>query len=750
MSTRSGLALGLLLATSWMTVRAQHPLLVDPPSPLTPLRPQTKQELAHREALELYGLGMFRQHQDRLVDAMHLFEEARTLDPAMPSVYKALIPLYLALGRNDDVLTACRKIVDLDPGDYETWAVYARQLKNLARPKEARQALLRGLACKGLAEHAELRLHLQYDLGVLCEDAKDYDAAVNAFQEVVKVLDHPQGSLDLGTYNQAELADQAANTYERMIKICIQAKQYDRALKLFAQGQKLHPGLARRLNYNLAKVHLAQQHPDQALTLLDEYLKTQPYGTEAYELRSTILQQLGRPQDILPGLKEFAQRDSFNVALHLLLARQYVQDGQPDAAEAEYKKLAETSPTPEVYRALFALYQSQDVEKVLQAFNQAVSASFKKDGGIADPQSAAKARAMLLTLRESGPLVKALVPKAEQFVRRGGGDLHSETQFYLAVLAARDHQLEAAAFFYRRCLQLLPDSQLVEADVYQGLLQVLREAHDYEAIAETCRQALKGKQQTTPYVFHLNLALAQARLHKGDEALAEANKAVEVAGAPQRLGALLNRVHILTETERFPQARSEIEALSREFTQPGEVRAVRMSLYGVYTAMHDYPKAEEQLQLVLKADPDDVTANNDLGYLWADQNKNLVEAERMIRKALDLDAQQRKGLVGSSAEADEETAAYVDSMGWVLFRRGQVQDARGWLEKAAALYGGQGDPVVWDHLGDVYARLKENAKAKAAWKKSLTFYETEKWRKPDEHYKEVKHKLQLLDSQTQP
>jgi tetratricopeptide (TPR) repeat protein len=584
----------------------------------------------------------------------------------------------------------------------------------------------------------------------LCEDVQDYDAAINAFQEVVRVLDHPQGNLDLGAYNPSDLADQAANTYERMIKICIQSKQYDRALELFAQGQKLHPGLARRLNYNLAKVHLAQRHPDQALTLLDEYLKTQPYGTEAYELRSTILQQLGRSQDILPGLKEFAKRDTYNLALHLLLARQYVQDGQPDAAEVEYKKLAETSPTPEVYRPLFTLYQSQNVEKVLQAFNQAVTASFKKDGGIADPQSAAKARAMLLTLRESGPLVKALVPKAELFVRHQGGELHSETQFYLAVLGARIHQLEPAEFFYRRCLQLLPGSQLVEADVYQGLVQVLREAHNYEGLANVCRQGLQDKRQTPAYVFHLNLALALARLHKADEALAEAKQAVDAAAPLQRLGALLNRVHILTEVARYPQALEEIQALSKEFTQPGEVRAIRMSQYGVYSEMRDYPKAEEQLQLILKADPDDVTANNDLGYLWADQNQNLVEAERMIRKALDLDAHQRKGLVGISADADEETAAYVDSMGWVLFRRGQAQAARDWLEKAAALYAGQGDPTVWDHLGDVYARLKETAKARAAWQKSVTLYEAEKWRKPDKHYKEVKQKLQVLDSLKQP
>ena len=42
---------------------------------------------------------------------------------------------------------------------------------------------------------------------------------------------------------------------------------------------------------------------------------------------------------------------------------------------------------------------------------------------------------------------------------------------------------------------------------------------------------------------------------------------------------------------------------------------------------------------MLRFDPGNATANNDLGYLWADQNKNLKEAEEMIRLAIDADRQ---------------------------------------------------------------------------------------------------------------
>src|SRR5262249_26852379 len=154
------------------------------------------------------------------------------LDPQAASIYKALVPLYVALGRTDDALAACQKTFDLDPGDYETWTLYARQLRNLGRSKEARTAFVRALACPGLADDIELRLQLYADLGALCEEAQDYDQAVAEFMEVVRILDNPQTSLDHGGANQAGLGEQAARTYERIIQLCIQAGQYERVLRI--------------------------------------------------------------------------------------------------------------------------------------------------------------------------------------------------------------------------------------------------------------------------------------------------------------------------------------------------------------------------------------------------------------------------------------------------------------------------------------------------------------------------------------
>jgi tetratricopeptide (TPR) repeat protein len=257
-------------------------------------------------------------------------------------------------------------------------------------------------------------------------------------------------------------------------------------------------------------------------------------------------------------------------------------------------------------------------------------------------------------------------------------------------------------------------------------------------------------------LFHTELAKALAMLGKTDEALAAADEAVKIADADNRLYCRLLRVRLLGQGERTDQAVAEGMALLKDFTLPEDVRKIRYALSNVYSNARDLPHAEEQLLLLLKDEPNDATANNDLGYIWADQGKNLDEAERMIRKAIALDREQKqgnpergkKGDVG--VEDDKDNAAYLDSLGWVLFRRGRLEEAHDWMEKAAALPEGAEDPVVWDHLGDVRFRRNELDRARAAWEKAVHLYQTEQRRKPDERYREILHKLDLVKREASP
>jgi tetratricopeptide (TPR) repeat protein len=112
---------------------------------------------------------------------------------------------------------------------------------------------------------------------------------------------------------------------------------------------------------------------------------------------------------------------------------------------------------------------------------------------------------------------------------------------------------------------------------------------------------------------------------------------------------------------------------------------VAFDLAAARERLGDLPGAEAAVRDVLKRELENATALNFLGYLWADHNLRLTEAVELIERAL---------------AQDPENGAYVDSLGWAYYRLGRLSEARIQLERAVAL--SRGDPIVLEHLGDLY------------------------------------------------
>jgi Tfp pilus assembly protein PilF len=115
----------------------------------------------------------------------------------------------------------------------------------------------------------------------------------------------------------------------------------------------------------------------------------------------------------------------------------------------------------------------------------------------------------------------------------------------------------------------------------------------------------------------------------------------------------------------------------------------------------DEERATEFLHRALLIQPDDPLLNNDVSYAWIDAGSRLDEAEPMIRYALWRRPQE---------------AAYLDTYGWLLYKKGAFAEARKWIQRAERLRGH--DPVVFDHLGDICWRLGEKDPAIAYWQQA--------------------------------
>lgn len=733
------LALALLVPPALF---AQSPS-ADRPTPVAPVTPFTRQELDQREAEKLFGRAVLHERENRLVEALHTYEEALRFDPDAAPVHRALVPLYLALDRGDDALAACRRVLELEPTDVETGFLYARQLRAREKSAEAIAVLTKVVAVPALKDQPDLHAQVSFELGTLHEAASAWDKAEAAFSVAAGILDHPAAILELRPFSREEVDTQAAETFERLGRVRLRAGKSESAVEAFRQAQKKDPTRAARLAYNLAEVLRSQDRPREALVSLDEYLRTQPQGTEGYELKVRLLRQLNRGVDVLPELETAAGRDPHNTSLKLLLAREYRRARQPRDAEQVYRRLIVEQPTPEVFRELFALYKEdprRGGEEALRWLDESVSKAVEKDNKPGDPAAAAHARAILIVLRDDAELVKRMLEATHRRLL-AGVRLENHARVLMGDLAYRTQQLDAAEELYRSCLNRPGGLRDIEHDVYAGLLKVLIRAHKHAEIVEVCKQGLEKAHATNRLLFHLELSRAQLSLGRTTEALAAVDAAVNDADDKNRLLCRRNRVEILALTGKYEPAIAECQALLKEYNQPGDVREIRYTLSSVYSTARNLPRAEEQLEMLLRADPNDATANNDLGYIWADQNKNLDEAERMIRKALELDRQQRSSGNNVGLDADRDNAAYVDSLGWVLFRKGELAGAHRELQRASTLSGGADDPVVWDHLGDVCFQEGEKSLAAGHWKKALKLYDAG-MRRPDERYKDIQKKLQ--------
>ncbi len=145
----------------------------------------------------------------------------------------------------------------------------------------------------------------------------------------------------------------------------------------------------------------------------------------------------------------------------------------------------------------------------------------------------------------------------------------------------------------------------------------------------------------------------------------------------------------------------------------------RYALSGIYSELEQIDKAGEQLKALLARKPNNPTYNNDLGYIWADRGMNLAEAEKLIRKAIEADRKERrKANPPLRAEEDHDNAAYLDSLGWVLFKQGKAKEAKPYLLQAVKDKESQ-NIEIYDHLADVHFALGEKTEAIAAWKKGL-------------------------------
>ena len=148
------------------------------------------------------------------------------------------------------------------------------------------------------------------------------------------------------------------------------------------------------------------------------------------------------------------------------------------------------------------------------------------------------------------------------------------------------------------------------------------------------------------------------------------------------------------------------EALHEAELEGGEITNARFYFdYGAAAEQAGlYDKAATLFQKSIALDPaNGADSYNYLAYMWAEHNMRLGEAEEMIKLAL---------------QADPNNGAYIDTLGWLEYREGKFDQALVDLLRAAQKMT-HDDPVVFEHIGDTFAKMNKIAQAVDAWQKAL-------------------------------
>ena len=681
----------------------------DPPKSFVPAHPRTVAESKRIESLRYYATARAQEDLREYPEAIQSLEKALAADPDATAVLRRLSRICFAMGKDVEAIAYCQRVIAADPGDIETVALLIDHYKD--DPQGAEALLKTALANPKLDKASTGALFLEFELGNIYESTLRFDQAADSFLQIVDALDEKSNARLSPSELRRFLGNDEAQAYLHFGRVFLQARRFDQAIRSFRRGL-VYDGDEPLLLLYLSQAFQEAERNDEALATIERFLQRQPRGRETYDLLIKILVKLNRGAEVIPRLENYAAIDPRNVPLQYALAEQYKEAGQADKAKAIYNKLLDDQKETQGFGENFPrLVKERKTEELITLLVRVTGRMKRLDPIRTQVDELANDGAYIDEVLDTGlKMISATPPPFDP----------QDGWFVLVNLASQANRPEKKVALLRWSLNRMPNPL-----IYRELLGTLVDLGRYGEAEQTLRELFEKFRTERTTRNLITLAQIQARGNQFAEALTTIEGAL--AQDPNDPDAIRIHAVLLNQSGKSDEAIGVLKDLIAKNQNNDEVlKFARSTLSTVYTNLGDYAKGEAELEVLFARDPSDATVNNDLGYLYADQGKNLEQAETMIRKALSV---------------EPSNAAFLDSLGWVLFKRGKIEEAKTPLEKAAADPKNE-DTTVHDHLGDVYFQLQERARAKSSWERAVQLGTQS--RPPDKRLPEIRKKLQLL------
>lgn len=261
---------------------------------------------------------------------------------------------------------------------------------------------------------------------------------------------------------------------------------------------------------------------------------------------------------------------------------------------------------------------------------------------------------------------------------------------YAAALAQQLEDYASAKSFYTKALNADPSND----EVRWSLARIFVMDEKYQQ-AERYYQEISGRQ----YYFNAQLQVANMRYHtNGLKSAIHTLRGLEPKTENEYIDRATTRHYLLMQEKQYEEAFSAINETLAYLPENLELVYARAL---VAAELSELKTAEKDFKFILKQQPLHADAMNAFGYTLADQTDRYIEAKELIAKALEL---------------QPKAPHILDSMGWVLFRLNDLDQAVKFLQQAYDL---SSEVEIAAHLGEVLWIKGEEDKARSVWQEAF-------------------------------
>ena len=467
------------------------------------------------------------------------------------------------------------------------------------------------------------------------------------------------------------------------------------------------PRIARRAT----EVALFARMNNAAIEAATIWHEADPASTRALEALAGMLVSVGRYDEALPRLKELLAMPGSDPASRFALFPRMLANAQDKQAALRLtQKLAADHPSvPEANFAVARMATAAGDDRL------ALDEVRKARGLRPDSEAAVLLEAQLLQKTSVEQAAAVLTDYLRKYPQAREVRLA-----YARTLVAQKRFSEARAEF-QKLMVGLPDSTEMAFAVAVLSLQL----KDYDAAEKYLKGLLntqyRDKDSVRLYLGQVaeerkNLPEAlkwYGQVGEGEQYVQAQIRYAQVLAKQDKLGDARARLHEAAATN--PQERIQLVLAEAQLLRDANQPKAAFDLVGQTLdripnnpdLLYDYAMLAEKIERVdilesslrklIEIRPEHAHAYNALGYSLADRNQRLPEAQELIEKALKL---------------APDDSFIIDSMGWVLYRRGKLKDSLSYLRRA---YAGRPDPEIAAHLGEVLWALGEHSEAERVW-----------------------------------